>query len=512
LQQRAFIDETLRQRRNAPLPLQKRDALLREIVSTNLIVTVKNRIDRDAKSVISLPLYHVCNWHYGLDVVHFRLLSIVNGITMSQSDLTNQLQQAAEAADKQDYLQAVQIYTDLLAANPPHTEDADQHQARLIALRERGRLLNIMGERQAALSGFEQYYMEAGASDKAVDALVLIGNQHAYLGQHQQALNTHEEALHMAEALNDTYGRAQAIGGMGLVLSRMGRVEEALANLRKSLSLFEQIDDKIEQTRSWNRLAVAYIHLGQLDKSITALESCLRITREIGLQDPTALASAVNALNNLGECYQQLYDMEQALSYHLEALGTLAGRELVNMEADTRRNIGIELRHLDRAQEGIAYLYDALKLAEETTQPDIILQALYSLALAEMERGELERGLAHAQRLQTEAEAQGAEGYRAESLHAIGMYHKLKGETAVAEQMWQQALFVAHETSRRFLLWQLHAALAEIAASPALVQVHYRIASEVIQQITEPIADEAIKEKFLQAPIIASILSKATDE
>jgi tetratricopeptide (TPR) repeat protein len=443
-------------------------------------------------------------------VINFSLLFFANGKTMSQFNFADQLKQAAAAADQQKYTQAVQIYTDLLAAVPPDAEEAELRNARLLALRERGRLLNALGERQDALAAFEQYYLEAGASDKTVDALTLIGNQQVYLGMHQEALKTQEEALHMAEAMNDAAGRAQAIGGMGLVLSRLGRHEEALTNMRKSLSLFEQIGDKAEQTRGWNRLAVAYIHLGQVDKAITALESCLRITRELGLQDPTVLISAVNALNNLGECYQQLYDMDQALSYHFEALGTLAGRDLTNMEADTRRNIGIELRHVGRSQEGIAYLYDALKMTEETVQPDIKLQALYSLALAEMERGELERGLAHAQRLQAEAEAQGVKGYRAEALHATGLYHKLKGETAVAEQIWQQALFHAHETGRRYLLWQLHAALAEIAASPALVDVHYRIAAEVIQQIAEPITDEAIKEKFLQAPIIANILAKAS--
>lgn len=430
---------------------------------------------------------------------------------MSQLDVTQQLQQAAAAADKQNYAQATQIYTELLAAVSPNSEEPLLRDARLTALRERGRLLNALGERQAALAAFEQYYLEAGASDKSVDALTLIGNQQAYLGMHQEALQTQEEALHMAEALNDAYGRAQAIGGMGLVQSRLGRTEEALVNLHKSLALFEQIDDKVEQTRGWNRVAVAHLHLGQVDKAIAALESCLRITRELGLQDPTVLTSAVNAFNNLGECYQQLYDMDQALSYHFEALGTLAGRGLTSMEADTRRNIGIELRHVGRKQEGIAYLYDALKMTEETLQPDIKLQALYSLSLAEMDRGELERGLAHAQRLQEEAEAQGVKGYRAETLHATGLYHKLKGETAVAEQLWQQALFQAHETGRRYLLWQLHAALAEIAASPSLVDVHYRIAAEVIQQIADPMADEAIKEKFLQAPIIANILAKAVN-
>jgi len=430
---------------------------------------------------------------------------------MNPPTFSEQLQQAAEAARQHDYATAVQIYDDLLGAVPADTADSAERRMRLTALRERGRFLDTMGEPQAALAAFEQYYLEAGSSDKAVDALVLIGNQQTYIGLHQQALATHQEALQLAEALNDTYGRAQAIGGMGLVLSRLGRNEEAIINLHQSLSLFEQIDNKIEQARAWNRVAVAHVHLGQVDRSIAALKTCLLIAADLGLHDSTTLVTTINALSNLGECYQQLYDMKQALSYHMQALATVAGYDLTSMEADTRRNIGVELRHLGRVDEGLDYLYEALHLAEETLQPDVKLQALYSLALAEMERGKLEVGLQHAQRLRALAESEGLPGHRAEALHAIGLYHKLQDDTAVTGQLWQQGLFLAHETGRRYLLWQLHAGLADIAVSTALAEVHYRIAAEVIGQIAEPISDEEIKQKFLKAPIIARILAKASN-
>ena len=57
------------------------------------------------------------------------------------------------------------------------------------------------------------------------------------------------------------------------------------------------------------------------------------------------------------------------------------------------------------------------------------------------------------------------------------------------------------------LLWQLHAALAEIAKQPNLAAVHYRIAAEVIQQIAEPFTDEALKSGFLEAELVTAVLS-----
>jgi hypothetical protein len=77
-----------------------------------------------------------------------------------------------------------------------------------------------------------------------------------------------------------------------------------------------------------------------------------------------------------------------------------------------------------------------------------------------------------------------------------------------AQQFWQQALFLAHETGRRMLLWQVHAALAEIAPSPALGTVHNRIAGEIIEQILHPIKDETLRQTFLQADPVRAVLER----
>jgi hypothetical protein len=79
----------------------------------------------------------------------------------------------------------------------------------------------------------------------------------------------------------------------------------------------------------------------------------------------------------------------------------------------------------------------------------------------------------------------------------------------VAEQLWQQGLFLAHEANRRMLLWQLHGALSRISNNPALKDVHNRIAAEVIQQIAFPIEDENLKQTFLNAPAVRDVLRKA---
>lgn len=431
------------------------------------------------------------------------------------SDITSAelLEQAAAAVEENQHMVAVEMYTELLSRVSPHTTDAEEKEMRLTALNRRGRVLHLMGEPEAALDSYEQYYLEAGGNRHAVDALVLIGNQRAYMGQSQRALQAHEEALQLAEALNYSAGRAQAFGGKGLTLTYLGRVEEAVASLKKSLALFEQVDDLPEQARSWNRIGVAHIRLGELDKAIHAFKQAYDLASRAAetTEDPANFLTTVmiNALNNVGECYQSLFDMKQAMVYHEKGLRFAEKYDLPSLAIDLSRNQGVNLCYLGRFDEGIEHLYRALKVSKELNRPDIYLQTLYSLALAELELGNLEQGREHAAELKEMAEKSRAQGYQADAYHALGLYYFKSGDHSMAEQSWQQALFLAHETARRMILWQVHAALAEIALAPELGIVHKRIAAEVIQQVAEPIEDEALREKFLTAPKIKEILDAA---
>jgi len=123
-------------------------------------------------------------------------------------------------------------------------------------------------------------------------------------------------------------------------------------------------------------------------------------------------------------------------------------------------------------------------------------------------RGNNSQAEAYAQELLLQAEQNKARDFQAQAYYALGLCAQTDEDAIRAEQWWQQALFLAHETGQQTLLWQLHAALAEISA-PALSQTHYRIAAEVIEQIIYPIEDKALRQTFLSAPAVKRILDQA---
>lgn len=419
---------------------------------------------------------------------------------MDIQDLTQLLQQAEEAQNQQAYPEALRGYRRVLAETSPDTTPEPERRIRLRALRQQGLVLHILGQQDAAMSGFQQYYLEAGSSQRAVDALVLIGRQHVQMGRPLEGLSAHNEGLQLAEALNDTAGRGLALSGIGGSLVVLGRLEESLTNLQRSLALFSQLGNEMEQARVGNQLGITYARLGMLDKAVATFQHSLHLARKTGPRETAII------LGNLGQSYQELYAMEQALHCHREGLALAEKAGLRSGIPDLCRNLGVDLVYLGQLQEGLSYLYRALETSETVGQQDERQQTLYSLALAERQNGQLPQAEARAKQLIALAEASKMRGYLADGLYALGLCRQSQGDTPAAEQFWQRSIFIAHETGRRFLLWQLHAAMAGLAGNPDLARVHYRIAAEVVEQIAYPLEAQELRQNFLNAAPIRAIL------
>jgi tetratricopeptide (TPR) repeat protein len=415
-------------------------------------------------------------------------------------------QQAKTAVKANQFWQAAELYTQVLAETSPQTTDPEIKEVRLATLRERGRLLGLMGEQIAALHAYEQYLREAGSGVHAVNARVAIANQCRRLGRYEQALTVYNEALELSESLNHILGRAQALAGIGGTYVMLGRTEEAASKLSQATLLYEQAGDVPGQVRSLNEKGVAYGSSGQFDKAIEVFKISLKLAQQMNRQDRYIIT-----VNNLGECYRHLYAFDQAIAYHEEALQLAQEGRLLYVEADIYRNIGLSMRELGRISEALEYLRRALEISEETDNLDMKLHTLYGLSLTETLNGEMEAAAKHSQLLYDIADANNLKGHKARSLYAQGFVAQHHGYPNSAEELWHRALFLAHETDRRTLLWHIHVGLAEVADNEGLALVHYRIAGEVLRQIADPIDDKELRDIFLNAPPIKSILDKTSE-
>lgn len=426
---------------------------------------------------------------------------------MISSTHHQQIERARLAAQDGRFWDAVEQYTEILANTDPQTNNSSIKNSRLICLKERGDLLSELGEQVAALAAYEQYYLEAGSSQHAVEALVLIGNRSRGLGQYGRSHTACQEALDLSTALNYTPGRAKALAALGSTCLVEGNVNQAASYLNQANALFEQMNDIYGQVQSNNQMGIAHATTGRLHQAIQAFEKSLTLARRVKRR-----SSLVSALNNLGECYQLLYATEKALACHREGLALAKEAKFRLLEADLSRNLGLDLAQQQQWAESEACLQQAHDLALEIEAPEIYLHTLYAQARVAWKQGK-GSGQQFAEKLFAATSEPGqSRWHQANGLYASGLFCHLAGDLSAAEELWQQAIFLAHETENRVLLWQLHAALAQIAPQSTLATVHNRIAAEVIQQIVEPFTDEVLKAQFLEAPAVTAVFNQLPKE
>lgn len=422
---------------------------------------------------------------------------------MNNLSLDEQLKQAQNANQQREYDRAIQLYDALLSQNATSEDDPAGHVTRLQALSEKGEILRLRGEYNLALTTFEQYLQEAQAQHEVATGLTLVGQQLSRLGQHHLALDHLRRALQIAHELALLLQKAKVFSAIGLIYYRLGQTEEATTNLKEAIALFTELNDINALAESWNTLGLVHHEKGELDKAIIAYAEAAQYARRVGVR-PTAIY-----LNNLGEAYHDLFDMEQALRYHREALQLTKQIQLIASEGDLRRNLGVDLCALGQYVEGLNELYRALTICRETQNQEIEIQCLNSLAQVEISQGNLNIARKHIEQLTELAHHFKARTYIARAHYAWGIYHWEQGDEIAAQESWQQALFLAHETGQRMVIWNVHARLAEAVANSPLAKVHWQIASEVIQQIVEPIEDRGLRQKFLDAPAVKRVLDLA---
>ncbi len=143
--------------------------------------------------------------------------------------------------------------------------------------------------------------------------------------------------------------------GMGNALYESDRLDEALKYFEKAIPGFVESGDREHQLRVYNWQGMAFARLGYTDQAIKAFQEGLLLARKVGNRAASIL------LNNLGEAYQNLFDMEQALVYHKEGMELAESTKLASNMADLARNLGVDLMHLGRLEEGLAYLIPCTK-------------------------------------------------------------------------------------------------------------------------------------------------------
>jgi DNA-binding SARP family transcriptional activator/Flp pilus assembly protein TadD len=191
-------------------------------------------------------------------------------------------------------------------------------------------------------------------------ALNGLGVVHYRLGQHELAVRRYGESVAIRRELDDPYGLAVGLANLGMVHVVRGDFGRALGYQQEALAIFERLGERNSQAVSLTALGEAYEGQGQLGQALACHERSLAISRADG-----NLAGEGTALNNLGRLLLRRGQHAKALACHRRALSINEELGERYEQADALRHLGAVRHDLGQDEEARRYWQRALDIFDD---------------------------------------------------------------------------------------------------------------------------------------------------
>ena len=206
-------------------------------------------------------------------------------------------------------------------------------------------------------------------------ALNGLGEDYLGLGLYNDAFAYYQEALQIANGIEDSLTVAIAIYNIGRVFKKTGRLAKSSDYIRRSMEISAAIDDKIGQAYSMNDLGEIFLIQYEVQSALSSLETALGIADS--LNEDAIIPSIIT---NIAESYKASGDLDRAYEFYDEAADLF-----------TNQNNSLELAkiNLERAKikmilkdsKGAKILLDsAMEVAEQFENLEIQTEAAKSLS------------------------------------------------------------------------------------------------------------------------------------
>jgi tetratricopeptide (TPR) repeat protein len=164
-------------------------------------------------------------------------------------------------------------------------------------------------------------------------------------------------AVDAAEHMDNTVARAHASRGLGMVITRLGRHEDALPHLRLALDLLSTMDRPLEQAIAHSSLANVLRNLEHFPEALTHAERALALLEPLGKPVLTA-----QARSQVGEVLVYMRENEAGRAKLEQALAVFREHGDTDSESITLSNIAQSLHQQDRSTEALAIYRTVLGL------------------------------------------------------------------------------------------------------------------------------------------------------
>ena len=301
-----------------------------------------------------------------------------------------------------------------------------------------GNIYSTLGQTEQAIEHHQQALAIARqTSDRGSEGAQLgnLGGIYSTLGQTEQAIEHYQQALAIARETGDRGIEGTWLGGLGGIYQDMGQTEQAIEHYQQALAIARETGDRGSEGAQLSYLGTSYWYLGQTEQAIEHYQQALAIARETGER-----GSEGAQLGNLGTSYWYLGQTEQAIEHYQQALAIARETGERGIEGVWLSNLGDGYENLGQTEQAIECYRQAIKIGDAIGNAQVRAEARRGLAQVHLYREEWPE----ARRVAEAAPSRGFRPVLAEVFTALGTAYLREGDRANAGEAFSAALSAAN--------------------------------------------------------------------
>lgn len=299
-------------------------------------------------------------------------------------------------ADQQDTLQNMRM-EEVIRQSEPWVDNEPERALRLLeevtqfidstgnpALRARitflkGEAYRNTGENSKALQNFQdayELYYSVGNKNGIAVSLDNMGRIYRYLGDYDRSLYFHLRALDIYESTGNNEGIASTLINAGVVYRNMGYEDKSLEHYARALEISMKSQDSATMVDALISTGNVYWYSQDNEKALHFYNQAYSIVSSENYPGE----SNAGLLNNIGNVYRQMNQLDTAIRYYMMSLNISRNVGDRNLIAVTHKNIGITHKMAGRYQLAMEYLIRGKTLSEETGLTRVLKETLEHLS------------------------------------------------------------------------------------------------------------------------------------
>ncbi len=297
--------------------------------------------------------------------------------------------------------------------------------------REEGQLDSALSTGRDVLRAWRRI----GNRTEVASALMILAGFHMYQSQLDSVLALSAEALATLPATTSLQTAALLYATRGVAFVRLGRYDSAVANIKRTVPLWEQAGDDVKGAQSLGHVGSIYRALGQFDSAMTYHRKQRTVGERLGSND--LLVAAVRALATDFED-AGASDSAQRTFREMQALSARAGD--ARGEALALQRIGMLQTRRGVVDSAAASLVAALARARTSPRMRVEASGLTDLADLFERAGERDSAIVTYQQARVMAGATGDRVLETLALSAIGRIETNRGHLKAGLEATREAL------------------------------------------------------------------------